>query len=88
VILNGENRLNIETNLNTRWEKGIDHHSKSIEIMKALKLIDFNLCNDCFCWKTGGDGDNGETLMYQLDIFFEAQDNFADLDALIKKETI
>jgi hypothetical protein len=29
---------------------------------------------DYFCWKTGGDGDNGETLMYQMDAFFELFD--------------
>jgi len=30
--------------------------------------------DDHFCWKSGGDGDNGEQLMYQLDVLFERQD--------------
>ncbi len=57
-----------------RWGNGIDHHPKSIELMKFLEEVDFNAYGDYFCWKTGGDGDNGETLMYQMDAFFEAKD--------------
>ena len=30
--------------------------------------------SDYFCWKTGGDGDNGEILAFVLDIYFEEQD--------------
>lgn len=50
-----------------RWEQGVPHHPRSIAIFKALEKIDFEECGDSFCWKSGGDGDNGETLMYQLD---------------------
>ena len=57
-----------------RWENGADHHPKSLEIMKVISEIDLKLYNDYFCWKQGGDGDNGETLMYQLDVYFEAKD--------------
>ena len=57
-----------------RWECGIEHHPKSIELMEFISEIDFHVYGDCFCWKTGGDGDNGETLMYQMDAFFEDQD--------------
>jgi hypothetical protein len=39
-----------------------------------MKDYDFNNCDMYFDWKTGGDGDNGETLMYQLDAFFEMLD--------------
>lgn len=35
---------------------------------------DFNDYDDHFCWKKGGDGDNWETLMYQMDAFFELMD--------------
>lgn len=63
-----------EESLGDRWEKGIPHHPKSLEIMEHLKSIDFNLFGDYFTWKSGGDGDNGETLMYELDMFFEAKD--------------
>ncbi len=61
------------TELN-RWEDGIEHHPNSIRILKFLKEHDFNDCGDYFCWKTGGDGDNGESLMYELDAFFEMLD--------------
>lgn len=57
-----------------RWGEGIDHHPKSIELMQFLEAHDLHDYNDYFCWKTGGDGDNGETLMYQMDAFFELKD--------------
>lgn len=65
---------NHESAVGDRWEKGVPHHPKAEELMEYLKSIDYNLFNDYFCWKSGGDGDNGETLMYQLDMFFEAKD--------------
>jgi hypothetical protein len=61
----------IETNITKRWEKGLKHHPKSIELFKALSEIDFKYGGDFFCWKSGGDGDNGEHLMYEMDIYFE-----------------
>lgn len=57
-----------------RWEEGVAHHSMSIRLMKFLSEHDFNDYNDYFCWKSGGDGDNGEQLMYEMDAFFEKQD--------------
>ena len=57
-----------------RWGNGTPHHPKSIELMEVLSEVDFNAYGDHFCWKMGGDGDNGETLMYQMDAFFEAKD--------------
>jgi len=67
--------MTIETNINKRWETGIQHHPKSIELFKALSKIDFEHGSDYFCWKSGGDGDNGEHFMYELDIYFEMQDS-------------
>jgi hypothetical protein len=64
----------IERDINKRWEQGIDHHPKSLELFKALAEIDLTAGNDYFCWKSGGDGDNGEMLMYEMDIYFECQD--------------
>lgn len=61
-------------NIDKRWEKGIPHHPKSIELFDAISKIDFKYCSDSFCWNSGGDGDNGETLMYELDIYFECLD--------------
>jgi hypothetical protein len=54
-----------------RWENSIKHHPMSKRLMKFLEEHDFRDYNDYFCWKTGGDGDNGETLMYEMDAFFE-----------------
>ena len=42
--------------------------------MAFLSEHDFLDYNDYFCWKVGGDGDNGESLMYQMDAFFELLD--------------
>lgn len=57
-----------------RWGGGIPHHPMSLRLMKFLDDHDFKDYGDYFCWKVGGDGDNGETLMYQMDAFFELQD--------------
>lgn len=57
-----------EDSIGDRWEKGMDHHPKSIQLMEYLESIDYHIYNDSFCWKTGGDGDNGETLMFQMDV--------------------
>lgn len=53
-----------------RWEQGIDHDPRSIEIFRAIEEIDLKENGDYFCWKSGGDGDNGEALMYLLDCYF------------------
>jgi hypothetical protein len=54
-----------------RREKGIPHHPMSERLMKFLCDHDFVDYGDYFCWKIGGDGDNGETLTYQMDTFLE-----------------
>jgi len=64
----------VETNINKRWEEGIDHHPKSVEIFKSIAANDWKYGDDFFCFKSGGDGDNGEHLMYLLDIYFEEQE--------------
>ncbi len=64
----------IETNITRRWEKGIAHHFRSVELVKDIKELDYKFGNDFLCIKTGGDGDNGEHLMYLLDIYFENKD--------------
>lgn len=66
-----------EADINKRWENGTPHHPKSVELFNSLADIDFKHCSDSFCWKSGGDGDNGETLMYAMDIHFERQDEAA-----------
>jgi len=57
-----------------RWEEGIEHHPMSERIVRFLVKHDYYDYNDHFCWKVGGDGDNGELLMYQMDAFFEMLD--------------
>jgi hypothetical protein len=57
-----------------RWGKGIDHDPRSEELGRAIGEIDFDLFQDSMCLKFGGDGDNGEALMYILDVYFELQD--------------
>ncbi len=64
----------VERDINKRWENGTDHHPKSIVLFNALSMIDFDIGGDFFCWKKGGDGDNGEYLMYEMDIYFECID--------------
>jgi hypothetical protein len=57
-----------------RWEQGVPHDSRSKAIYTGIAKIDFEECSDSFCFKSGGDGDNGETLMYLLDVYFERED--------------
>jgi hypothetical protein len=64
----------VEKNITTRWERGIPHHPRSTHIVRQLAAIDFAYGGDFFCFKIGGDGDNGEHLMYLLDILFECED--------------
>lgn len=73
----------IETDINKRWEQGMDHHPESVKTINALGQLDFYLGGDLLCVKTGGDGDNGEHMMYLLDIYFEARDKGIDLKTII-----
>jgi len=57
-----------------RWSSGAGHHPNSIRLMNFLAELDFNYYEDLFHWKMGGDGDNGEALMFQMDTFFELLD--------------
>ena len=52
-----------------RWEQGIEHHPKSLIIQKGLKDQDTH-----GIWDWGGDGDNGEDLLYQLDVIFSQEE--------------
>ena len=54
-----------------RWGQGVDHHDMSNALVRFLADHDFKNCNNYFGWKVGGDGENGETLMYQMDPFSE-----------------
>lgn len=61
------------TELN-RWEDGIEHHPMSDRLVRFMADHDFNDYNDSMYIKVGGDGDNGEQLMYLMDTFFEMMD--------------
>ena len=65
---------NVEYDVNKRWETGTPHHPKSLALMRRIDELDWALLNGHFDFKTGGDGDNGEHLMYLLDIYFEEMD--------------
>lgn len=57
-----------------RWEDGTPHHPMADRLMDFLVEHDFHDYGDYFYFKRGGDGDNGETLAYQMDAFFEMLD--------------
>jgi hypothetical protein len=63
-----ETRPNVEE----RWEQGIPHDPRSVSLVKSIAKIDAEN-GDYFNWKFEGDGDNGEELMYLLDIYFDRQ---------------
>lgn len=57
-----------------RWSLGIPHNPKSKELFKRINELDWELMNGYFDFRSGGDGDNGETLMYLFDVFFDEQE--------------
>jgi hypothetical protein len=63
----------IISNPNARWEKGLPHHPKAKDLAREIAKIDFDN-GDYFCFKFGGDGDNGEHLTYLLDCYFECKE--------------
>jgi len=73
-LLDRAESLGIETNINTRWEMGIEHNGKAEELAGIIGDLDWLFTGDYFCFKFGGDGDNGETLTYLLDIYFDMID--------------
>ena len=70
--------MTVETNITKRWEQGIPHHPESMKLYENIADIDFTFGGDYFCFKHGGDGDNGEHLMYLLDIYSEYGDQARD----------
>lgn len=62
----------------SRWVEGKPHHPMSERLVRFLVEHDFYDYGDHFCWKFGGDGDNGESLAYEMDAFFELLENESD----------
>jgi len=73
----------IETCINHRWENGVDHHPESENIIRTLSRLDAAALGCTLDISYGGDGDNGETMMYLLDIMFEARDKGVDVNLII-----
>lgn len=73
----------IETDINVRWETGMEHHPEADKIVRALAELDCKIGGDSLDISLGGDGDNGETMMYLLSIYFEARDKGVVLTDLI-----
>lgn len=59
----------VEMDTGVRWEKGMDHHPKSMEVKDLIYKLDKE-----GMYNFGGDGDNGEEILYYLDIYFELKD--------------
>jgi hypothetical protein len=60
------------TTVEQRWEQGLPHNKHSTALARKLADIDNRLGNGQLDLKFGGDGDNGEHLLYLLDIYFES----------------
>jgi len=54
-----------------RWNKGIPHNEDAEITGRLIGDVDFCHFNDYFEWRFGGDGDNGECLIYLLDELFD-----------------
>jgi len=49
--------------IDERWESGAAHDNRSIELYEFIASVDFHENGDSFGFKSGGDGDNGESRM-------------------------
>lgn len=67
-------QIDVIIDIGQRWEEGIPHDPRSEKVFHFLKDYDFHHAGDYFCFKQGGDGDNGEHLMYLLDEYFANKD--------------
>ncbi len=61
----------VEKDLTKRWESGAEHHPQSVALYNVLEQLDWDIGGDALSLSSGGDGDNGEHIMYLLDIYFE-----------------
>lgn len=76
----------VPSNEPDRWGQGIEHHPRSEELVRFVAENDFENYDDHFQWEVGGDGDNGESLMYEMDSFFEQEEAIlAEKDAKTQK---
>ena len=57
-----------------RWEQGVEHDPRSEEIVRAMAKLDWEFYDGHLDIRVGGDGDNGESMMYLLDYYFAQKD--------------
>lgn len=57
-------------NIDGRWENGIPHRGQAVKLFMQITNVDYDN-HDYFKWRLGGDGDNGEELMFILDILYD-----------------
>jgi len=55
------------------------HLPQSVKLFNHIQKLDFEL-GDFFCFKSGGDGDNGELLMDYFDDYFASTKSSKDGD--------
>lgn len=60
--------------LQERMDDCDEHDPRSIKMYEFISELDFNEAGDAFGFKSGGDGDNGEHLMYLMDCYYEQHD--------------
>lgn len=65
----------IGADLTQRWSSGTSHHPNSIELVEHISALDWAFNSGSFDFRTGGDGGNGEQLLYLLGLFFEREDH-------------
>ncbi len=58
-----------------RYAHQTAHDERSVELYREIERLDWDEGNDFLLLKSGGDGDNGEHLMYLLDRCFELRDH-------------
>lgn len=71
-------KIQVTIPIGDRWEQGIEHDGRSQEIYDFIAAYDSEHNGDSLGLSSGGDGDNGETLMYLLDEYFAARDSEVD----------
>jgi hypothetical protein len=77
--------LGIETDIEKLRESGEDHHHRSKSYGALIEILD-QINGSPLGLKFGGDGDNGEYLLYILDMIMEHEDKFTSLLKRIREE--
>lgn len=62
-----------------------EHDPRSKELLEYIEEVDY-ANGDYFCFKSGGDGDNGEILMDLLDCFFKNKDKLESAEQSLGTE--